>query len=201
VYDQSVIRQYVAWLENTIRTRSAEVESALSSNPDECSAALQSPAAQWGVMRRLGDALGGPTCGRLTAGQNNDGSAWTQLRFSPGGPPAFDALFYRLESWKGRAAQFTLRQYQKPADAEKLDRLRRLREMFRVATVGCAVAFDTEPKRARVRAEEAKVAQVLFPDSTMAATLAHLPTVHSAFVAQLRAAEWPLEADADSSGA
>jgi len=197
-YEQSVMRQYIAWLENTIRSRSAEVESALSSDPDECSVALQSAAAQWGVMRRLGEVLGGPKCGQLTAGQNNDGSAWTQLRFSPGAPPAFDALFYRLESWNGRAAQFTLRQYQNPADDEKVNRLRRLREMFREATVGCSVPFDTEPKRARMRAAEAKIAQVLFPQGTMAAVLTHLPTVHGTFLEQLRAAGWPLEVDTPS---
>jgi hypothetical protein len=93
----------------------------------------------------------------------------------------------------GRAAQFTLRQYQKPADDEKVNRLRLLREMFRVATVGCNVAFDTEPKRARMRAEEAKVAQVLIPHSAMAAILADLPPAHRQFLAQLRAADWPLE--------
>jgi hypothetical protein len=198
-YDLSIMRQYVAWLDNTIRTRHIEVESALADNPTECCRALEAPAAQWGLMCRLGFALGGPACGHLTAGQNKDGSAWTQLRFSPGGAPAFDALFYRLESWKGSAAQFTLRQYQKPADDEKRNRLGRLREMFRAAAAECTVAFDTEPKHARTRAQEAKVAQVLFPDGTMAAILAHLPAVHGKFLEQLRAAGWPLEVDTLSS--
>ncbi len=76
-YGQSIMRQYFAWLDNAIQTRRAQVESALTDDPAECGTALRSPAAQWGVMQRLGEALGGRTCGRLTAGQNNDGSAWT----------------------------------------------------------------------------------------------------------------------------
>jgi len=191
-YESDLVRQYVAWLDHVLAVRRAEFERAMGDDPMASSQALEGGAAQWSFMCLLGDRIGGRTAARLSAGNSRGGSAWTQLEFSPGGAPSFDRLFYRLESWPGKAAEFTLRQYQKPSDAEKPVRLQKLRAMFRDAAAGSPLAFDTGPKRARTDVMEAKVAQVTIRAVPVAAVLAHLPDVHEKFVIALREMGWPL---------
>lgn len=193
-YKSDVMQQYVAWLEATLAERTAALDRALCDDADICCKALRNPSAQWGVMRQIAGEIGASTDTRLDAGQNRDGSAWTQLSFSPGGPPHYDALFYRIESRDSHAAEFTLRQYQKPADSQKAERLIRLRKIFgeAVSASVCPMGFNTAPRYARMRAQEAKVAQVTIPDATPAELIAYLPPVHRRFAERIEEAGWPL---------
>lgn len=195
-YRSDIMLQYVAWLENELATRQASLATAMGPDAAAASAALLSPGAQWGFFRRLGDAMGGPAAFHLYSGTNRGGTPWTQLAFSPGGPPDFDALFYRLDAWPGGSAEFTLRQYQKPASAGKPERLATLRALFADAlaeAVAPAGLLDTRPKGARLRAQEAKVAQATIRDRVSPALLLeYLPRVHGAFRRRLEAMGWPL---------
>lgn len=181
-------------LEATLTERTAALDRALCDDADICCNALSSPSAQWGVMRHIASEIGASTDTRLYAGQNRDGSAWTQLSFSPGGPLDYDALFYRIESRGSGAAEFTLRQYQKPADSKKGERLIRSRKIFgeAVSESACPVGFDTSPRYARRGAQEAKIAQVTIPDATPAELIAYLPPVHRRFAERIKEAGWPL---------
>lgn len=191
-YATETMRQYLAWLEDVVVRRQAALTAVLSHDTAAAREALRDPAAQWGVMSRLGDLLGGPGVARLYRGQNLDGSYWTQLSFAPGAPPDYDALFYRLES--RAVAEFTLRQYLKPASPSKVARLDWLRGRFRAAQVaaGQSLVFDTDPRFARREVQEAKVAQITVPPSSLSVLLDELPAVHEAFVKDLRIAGWPL---------
>lgn len=191
-YKSDLMMQYVAWLDALIQSRKDTLSRAVGVDARVVGEALQSAAAQWAVMRRLGETIGGPAVANLYCGQNKDGSPWTQLSFSPGATPQFDALFYRLESWRGVPAQFTLRQYQKPASSDKPVRLERLRAMFADAAAKSSLSVDTQLRGARRQALEAKIAQVTMPPATMTDLLAQLPAIHQRFVSMLTAIGWPM---------
>lgn len=198
-YQLDIMQQYVAWLEHVIAARAEAVTRALSEDLADSSAALLTQEAQWGVMRMLAQGIGDAGAMSLSAGTNNGGSRWTQLTFSRGGAPNFDALFYRLDARPNCRAELTLRQYQKPAAPDKQNRLMMLRALFResVQEVGTPMGvFDTQPKWARLRAEEAQVAQAAIAgDVTLPLLLAHLPRVHNAFARRLRQLGWPMGAE------
>jgi hypothetical protein len=196
IYRTDTMQQYSAWLEDVVRSRQDELAAALGDDPAVALQALKTPAVQWGVMSILRQRLGGSRAVRLYCGRNLDGSPWTQLAFAPGAAPDFDALFYRLEC-RGAAAEFTLRQYLKPAPPSKSGRLDWLRGEFQKAqaTAVPGLVLDTEPRFARREVQEAKVAQYTLPPGNLSALLRDLPAVHERFVTVLRSTGWPIGPD------
>lgn len=183
-----LVTEYVEWIECVLQDRRAVKTHALSNDPDMSARGLSHPEGQWELMADLTTGFGGIQY----RGDNNDGTPWTQFRFTQG-DETHDDLFYRIDRYAD-GYYFGLRQYQSPPrpNVEAKDaRLQRLRKWWASAcgAVTNELKIRTPVNRAK---NESDVATYPLKHNPPGMLRRILPSIHEAFLETLRHHGWSL---------